>query len=782
VSHRPPGTLQVLKVLAGSAVRRLLRAQQIAMAVRAEKKGRTGTRKPRSGAGITMLLVLALPMLLFSALSQSAQAVERIASDSERFERPQVDVRIDATRRASDEHLMLMTTCRRTDPPQVQERIVASGALLLGLVMLILVASSIGSANLELGRAAWSFPWLLTFPVPTHAIVIAKIAECALVQLFPWFLAFPLIWQLGRALGLGGTAPLLAAVATLSIAAATGALRFWLETWMRLRLPLQRVRSVQGTCALLAVAGFALLFMVGLAANPPQWFRGASEATRSFTPWLPWAWPLHAARGQTGPAIAGLIALALVPAFAAFACTRLLRHGSERSGGNDSGRKVATSTRLPAPLRPLGILRKELLLLGRDRNFLVQTLGVPLFVIGMQVFMQNNTLGTFSRMAPVLAYFVAAMALSTGCFMVLSSEGRALWLLYTQPQTLASQLRAKILLWAGLAVAIGSITFVATSALRGDSAATVSFWVDLGCVAIGVFGAAWLAAGIGALGTDPAADHVPRMPKPRFVYLYMYLAGSYIVAIAAPTWPPRIAAMLVFGTLAWSLWQRLGDRLPWLLDPLGHRPRDISAYDAGAAVTTFMLVQMFGAPLLRPLGSHLGAAVSYAIAGGLTLAVFGLAFRSRGIPIRERLGLRRASARRPFAATLAGAAIGAGLAWLALQWLEVLRSQGWFADTLTLRVAADERWALLALGAIAAPIVEEVLFRGILFQALRRSVPARAAMVWSAALFAVVHPVPGWLPVFVLGLLAAALLARSGWLPACMVMHAVYNGIVFAFA
>ena len=86
-----------------------------------------------------------------------------------------------------------------------------------------------------------------------------------------------------------------------------------------------------------------------------------------------------------------------------------------------------------------------------------------------------------------------------------------------------------------------------------------------------------------------------------------------------------------------------------------------------------------------------------------------------------------------------------------------------------------DRVLLLLLTVGLAPVFEELLFRGLLFQALRRSVPLAIAAVWSALLFTVLHPVAGWPMVFLLGLGCAVLIARSRFLPACMVMHAAYN-------
>ena len=85
---------------------------------------------------------------------------------------------------------------------------------------------------------------------------------------------------------------------------------------------------------------------------------------------------------------------------------------------------------------------------------------------------------------------------------------------------------------------------------------------------------------------------------------------------------------------------------------------------------------------------------------------------------------------------------------------------------------------MLLLAVVAAPLVEEVLFRGLVFGGLVRSVRVPLAVVWSAALFACVHPVASWPPVFLMGVVAAVVFQRTRFLPAAMLVHASYNFVV----
>lgn len=89
--------------------------------------------------------------------------------------------------------------------------------------------------------------------------------------------------------------------------------------------------------------------------------------------------------------------------------------------------------------------------------------------------------------------------------------------------------------------------------------------------------------------------------------------------------------------------------------------------------------------------------------------------------------------------------------------------------------------AFFVAGAIAAPIGEEVFFRGFVYNSLKARVRIPAAIVLSGFLFALIHmnPLAG-LIIFPMGMLLAYVYerTRSLWVTICM--HAVNNGISFA--
>ncbi|TMF11218.1 MAG: CPBP family intramembrane metalloprotease [Chloroflexi bacterium] len=88
----------------------------------------------------------------------------------------------------------------------------------------------------------------------------------------------------------------------------------------------------------------------------------------------------------------------------------------------------------------------------------------------------------------------------------------------------------------------------------------------------------------------------------------------------------------------------------------------------------------------------------------------------------------------------------------------------------------------LLVTAVAAPICEEVFFRGMLFRLLRTRVPLWAAVLLSAIAFGLAHASPAvsvaLLPTFMyMGIVLAAIYARTGWLSNTILLHGLSNAI-----
>lgn len=89
--------------------------------------------------------------------------------------------------------------------------------------------------------------------------------------------------------------------------------------------------------------------------------------------------------------------------------------------------------------------------------------------------------------------------------------------------------------------------------------------------------------------------------------------------------------------------------------------------------------------------------------------------------------------------------------------------------------------AMFFLIAGVAPVVEELLFRGLVYGWIRERFGIWPGLLVSSLIFSCVHGIPMLIPpLFVVGCFLAWLYEKSGSILPCMVMHAVFNGAMLA--
>lgn len=90
--------------------------------------------------------------------------------------------------------------------------------------------------------------------------------------------------------------------------------------------------------------------------------------------------------------------------------------------------------------------------------------------------------------------------------------------------------------------------------------------------------------------------------------------------------------------------------------------------------------------------------------------------------------------------------------------------------------------AALCCGTLLLVAIEELAFRGVIFNYLRREHTYKEALIWSSALFTLAHLNPHNFPItFVVGLIFALLYVKSGGLVVPIFAHLAYNLSVIYF-
>ncbi len=100
-----------------------------------------------------------------------------------------------------------------------------------------------------------------------------------------------------------------------------------------------------------------------------------------------------------------------------------------------------------------------------------------------------------------------------------------------------------------------------------------------------------------------------------------------------------------------------------------------------------------------------------------------------------------------------------------------------FFENLILELLSDHSLASILMLVVAAPIFEELLFRGIILDGLLKHYSPHKAIIWSAVMFGIVHLNPWqFLAALALGLFMGWIYYRTGSLLATMFIHFVANG------
>jgi ABC-2 type transport system permease protein len=666
---------------------------------------------------------------------------------------------------------------------------VLQGSLLEACVLL-LATLLMSLAARELAQPDWDVEWLVTFPVSLTTLLGVRILERTLVNPTGLFILWPFLSVVAWEAGHGFAAPLLGLAVSLALLGIITTIWTICDTGLRLNLSPPKLRNLQAVLSIVAVGCLYLAMSAGISADSYllRWAPGVPSVFFWLPPGLAIGALASAAPTGTGLAllaltIEGLICVALGFAILAYQ----VRLGVVSVAGRETGRGISKrpqATRAVARRLPLSpIQARELQLLGRDRSFLVQTLVLPVMIIGAQVLLNTPGsafaagLGSPEHVAAA-AFAVAAYTLMFSAFQTLNSEGQALWILYTLPRSLEAILREKAVLWGivclAYAIAVIALGLVWNPIFSLQQLELISI-VLLGVPIFAVIGTA-----LGVFACDPLAQLVQRRVRPSYLYLYMLLASLYVIAIYASSIWQRVGLIVLTALLGMALWQKARDHLPYLLDPEASPPARVSVADGLIAALLFFVLQALVALALssgEPKLTGRATAIAFAVAGATTYACIRFAYwrlKTEGVPRLLGAG--------PVAAIAWGILGGSLTAVAGLVYLNLIAHTHLFETERESAFAGGDELAWLALLAIcAAPIFEEFIFRGLIFGGLRRSLGLTASALASAAIFAIVHPAASVIPVFGLGMGAALVYERTRFLLGPMVVHGVYNAAIVGY-
>ncbi len=671
-------------------------------------------------------------------------------------------------------------------------------SLLVLLWIAALVFGSLGLNNKNLGEVEWNFEWLYTFPASGRALFISKLFVYSFLNPLAWLLFFPFLILIYVAAGYGYFSIFIGLAVLLYLSILTGALCTFLEVALRKLLTLGWLKNMQALFTVLGAVSLLLVYAACFSQPLDDFLVARATAIPEFWTWNPFSLPLVLGLPSATPmqmriVVALLVAIGFVTCSSALvASERLTRDGLVKAGGPYQGaRKRSQSSPRSTWLR--GVAAHEMLLLTRDRNLLVQVLVVPLLVPAFYLLIYSGTVSAVSgnfRHAAVIAFGVGAYSFLSSAMPLLDRESKTLWQFFTFPHSLATILWKKAMVWAVLGLLYGGATLLFITRFSRHLHASSWGQVFLALYGIALYG--FIGSGIGILATNVLETDRRARFRTDMVYLYMILAAMYANTIYSPSLWAKLAQLVLSTLLAFALWQKVKDTTPYLLDPVALPPRSLSLADGMIAALAFFVTQGLMFLFIHTFSdASLAAQITFAyIFAGLIVAGLALyIFWRQDIPdLWRKIGFSRTNdeaASHPFGKSILRAV---GLGTLAgiggISYVRALnlfpQGQIWKQDAQlsSFLSRADRPVWICILAIVAAPLFEEFLFRGLIFQCLRRTAGPALAILGSAALFALVHPPISAIPVFGLGIAAAFSFQKSRFLLAPVLTHAVYNTIV----
>ena len=328
----------------------------------------------------------------------------------------------------------------------------------LAATLLLIVALLITMANREVARPEWDMEWLVTLPLPFSTLLVIRLVERVVGGAAGFAALAPFLSVLAWTCGLRWSAPLAGIGLTIPLLFLLATVQSLYDTGLRLSLSPSRLRNMQ---ALMSVIALPPLFVVmSPAISDSSFVFGWVSALPGWVTWLPPGLAVRSLASANGWFWFMLMTaqIAVIVVIGLMALARQLRNGVVAAGAREAVMREPSQRRHLAqrhalPAGRTGILtvfspvqRRELLLLARDRTFMVQTLLVPVLMVGAQIF-ANSGKGLFVDAASnpthlaAIAFGLAATTLAFSALQTLNAEGQALWILYCVPHSLEQILR-----------------------------------------------------------------------------------------------------------------------------------------------------------------------------------------------------------------------------------------------------------------------------------------------------------------------------------------------------
>ena len=653
-------------------------------------------------------------------------------------------------------------------------------AIVIGFLAVALTLMPLSARNKDLGSLDLHLAWLFCLPLTGREILSGRFTAMVLVKPLAWLILWPLFTMLFISMGYAWLSPLYALVATFALSAATAGIELAVETWMRTAASFRLKKNVQSLATIFGTLAFIMAIAAGVAASRSvawiNWILDHSPEWITSIPGKLIEMPIDGPQGML-TFLASLVAASTLCAVSGWSLSaHALRLGL--SGGND--RSGARSKGAGTAARSTSLARFEWLLLMRDRNLATMVLVVPLIMVFYQVLINPQLLENMSaQKLAVFGFGCGVWAATTTAPHVLMSETNSLWMIFSLPVSIAEHFERRTRAWRTSGTLMAAAVITGLALWKGFP--KEEWWrIPAGLAGVWVISLVVYAIMMGnAKLPDTTKGERPKISVGR-IYGCMLIGGLVGATIWHGTAWQIFTSLILWWFFGFGMWQSVSRRLQFLLEPTEATQPQLTLASAISALIVFFVAQALSLALLAGgLPHDLPAAMlySYTIGGIAALAYCGFRLIDHRLPETAPSPTKLAIALPLW--TLACISVGA--IWITmLRSVPPLRSLQETAESAAAIQVDVSSWQIVLLATVAAPIIEELVFRGFVLRIMQTIWSTRSAVFANALLFAVVHPALSFPAVFLLGLGCATLYTKTQRVWPCIVLHAIYNAAIVA--
>jgi ABC-2 type transport system permease protein len=257
--------------------------------------------------------------------------------------------------------------------------------------------------------------------------------------------------------------------------------------------------------------------------------------------------------------------------------------------------------------------------------------------------------------------------------------------------------------------------------------------------------------------------------------------GNLSVAIHQQSLWMQLGALVTLAVFNATVRERQLVELAWLSEPVETPPKRVYPMHAVLALIAFQfLIGLTGALLgaVEVLSPTAKLAISYTAAAAVVAAVFKTWMSENKLVVMPKRP--RGPVLRPIFYGLTISCVAGAAVVLMLTRFGAPNQLPANATSVAAPSAVYDKWFLLGMWVIAAPLFEEWMIRGVLYRSLRRNWSMWVSVAVSAVLFATLHPVAGCVALVTLGTMTALTVEKTGRLWPSIVVHAGYNFMIWA--